>query len=233
MVSQISAPYSKGLNRVNWNLTKRLTTTIRASSKKNNYDGSLRVNVDPGIYQVSLYQRLGNELSILDGPIEFEVEQIRKNSLENPKKETHNKYYNELAEFTSKVRIAENQFEKANKTLITMRNNLKYINQDREGITKEVYNLLETMENLKKQIGGSNARAQVGEKDFQTLIGRLYNARGGWRPNSYGPTELHMDSFKMAKEMYDQTYPDVVKYINEVKSVKNTFTENGGPIIID
>ena len=233
MISQISAPYSKGLNRVNWNLTKRLTTTVRASSKKNKYDGSLRVNADPGKYQVSLYQRHGKEMSLLDGPRLFEVKQIRKNTLENPMKETHGEYYQELALFTSKVRITENQFEKANKTLITMKNNLKYIKQNSVEITKEIYNLINTMESLQKQIEGSNARSEVGEKDFQTLNGRLYNARGGWRPNSYGPTELHMESFKMAKEIYNQTYPNVENYISKVKSIKNKFIENGGPIIIE
>jgi hypothetical protein len=89
------------------------------------------------------------------------------------------------------------------------------------------------MDSLKKQIGGSNARAEVGEKDFKTLNGRLYNAKGGWRPNSYGPSELHMESFQMAIDMYERTYPSIKEFIYRVKTIQINFVANGGPTIIE
>jgi hypothetical protein len=46
---------------------------------------------------------------------------------------------------------------------------------------------------------------------------RLSNARGGWFGNSYGPTELHMQSFDMAKEMFKST-----KKIEWVEKAYNT-----------
>ena len=42
------------------------------------------------------------------------------------------------------------------------------------------------MNELKREVGGSKSKAEVGEKDFLTLNERLSNAKGGWSPNSYG-----------------------------------------------
>ena len=54
---------------------------------------------------------------------------------------------------------------------------------------------------LERKIGGSESKKEVGEKDNLTVYDRLWSARGGWYPNSYGPTALHMRSYDIAKKM--------------------------------
>jgi hypothetical protein len=62
---------------------------------------------------------------------------------------------------------------------------------------------------------------------------RLMKARGGWYPNSYGPTELHMQSFEIAKQMYESSKPKIDSFVNEVRELGKLLEDAGGPIYLD
>ena len=96
-----------------------------------------------------------------------------------------------------------------------------------------LYELTETMNMLELKIGGSKAKAEIGEKDFLTINDRLSAARGGWYPNSYGPTELHMQSFDIAKEMFNRVKPEMDTYFENVMKVGKILEEAGAPIVLD
>ena len=62
---------------------------------------------------------------------------------------------------------------------------------------------------------------------------RLSNARGGYFGNSYGPTALHMQSFEMAKEMFDRSKPKMNSFISRVTSLGEKLEEAGAPVFLD
>ena len=41
----------------------------------------------------------------------------------------------------------------------------------------------------------------------------------GWYPNSYGPTELHMKSFKVATELFKRLQPKIDTYLEKVNAI--------------
>ena len=88
------------------------------------------------------------------------------------------------------------------------------------------------MNDLNRTFGGSETRKEVGEKDYLTISDRLSSARGGWYPNTYGPTSLHMNSFNMAKELFTQMQPKADDYISRVNNMVSRFEEAGGPTIL-
>ncbi len=57
--------------------------------------------------------------------------------------------------------------------------------------------------------------------------------RGGWFGNSYGPTELHMQSFEMAKEMFERAKPKMDAFILEASSLGKQLEEAGAPVFLD
>ena len=230
-VEQISAPFAKGINRVNWSLNVKLPTAIKTSAKNNYSD--IRTMAEPGTYSVSMYKRIDGVLTDLNQKQSFEVERIRKNTLTNPLASEHKEYYKSIAALTKKVRTYEHKFDKASKRVEAYLKNLSYIADERMALTEKVYELRTTMNELKREIGGSPSKAEVGEKDNVSLNSRLYNARGGWYPNSYGPTELHMESFKMANELYERIKPKVDTFLEKVSSVGKEFEAAGSPIMLD
>jgi len=189
--------------------------------------------VDPGTYTVNVFKRHGTEFTFLAGPGSIEVERIRSNVLENPLANQHDSYYKNLAMFTKEVRSYQHQFDKANNLVKTMKANVKFIKYNKAEITKEIYSLVETMNQLNRTFGGSETRREVGEKDYLTISDRLSSARGGWYSNTYGPTELHMNSFEMARELFLKMQPMADEYIQKANDLVGRFEEAGGPTILE
>tara|TARA_B100000427_G_scaffold198475_1_gene164911 strand:+ start:2576 stop:5884 length:3309 start_codon:yes stop_codon:yes gene_type:complete len=242
LVDLVSGPLRRGLHRVNWGLRSSASTTtnVTASSPRGGGrwggyfgGGGMSSAVDPGEYQVSLYKRIGGEMTMLSGPVTLEVERIRKNVLTNPLADKHKEYNKALVELNKAVRVYEHKFKKANARVATYERSLKNLKSDNSDLTKAVYGLRETMNSLQREFGGSAAKAEVGEKDRQTLMDRLSNARSGYYGSSYGPTALHMQSFDMAKEMFARSKPKMDDYIERVNMLGKRLEEAGAPIFLD
>jgi len=237
IVSKISGPLKKGVSRVNWNLTSSIPTTVKASSRSSRgwrgSGGGITTQVDPGKYDLFLKKRVNGVVSDLAGPVELEVEKIRSGTLSNPMADKHDKYYADLAEFSTVVTSYQHKFEKANARVKTYQRMLMQITTNIPEASSSLYELTETMNMLEKKIGGSKAKAEIGEKDFLTISDRLSTARGGWYPNSYGPTQLHMQSFDIAKEMFNRVKPEMDAYFENVEKVGKILEEAGAPIVLD
>ena len=76
----------------------------------------------------------------------------------------HEAYYNSIAELTKKVNIYQNKFEKANNRVKAYQKNLNYISNERASLTKDVYELITTMNNLEREIGGSPSKKKLVRK---------------------------------------------------------------------
>ena len=237
IVSKISGPLRKGVSRVNWNLTSSIPTTVKASSRSSRgwrgSGGGITTQVDPGKYDLFLKKRVNGVVSDLAGPVELEVEKIRSGTLSNPMADKHDKYYADLAEFSTVVTSYQHKFEKANARVKTYQRMLMQITTNIPEASRSLYELTETMNMLEKKVGGSKAKAEIGEKDFLTISDRLSTARGGWYPNSYGPTQLHMQSFDGAKEMFKRVKPEMDAYFENVEKVGKILEEAGAPIVLD
>ena len=63
--------------------------------------------------------------------------------------------YKSIVELTKKVKTLEHHVNKAHKRVNSYEKNLKYIKESRASLTKEVYSLIQSMNELKREVGGS------------------------------------------------------------------------------
>ena len=122
---------------------------------------------------------------------------------------------------------------KAMSRVATYERNLNQVKTNKEELTKAVYLLRDKMNVLDREFSGSAAKAEIGEKDRLNIMDRLMKARGGWYPNSYGPTELHMQSFEIAKQMYERSKPKIDSFVEQVRELGKLLEDAGGPIYLD
>ena len=186
-----------------------------------------------GKYDLFLYTRINGVVSEVAGPVELEVEKIRSGTLQNPLSDQHDEYYKKLAESFTKVEMLEHKIEKASDRVDTYQSVLMGLKNDISKSSKLVFDLVEMKNKLERKIGGSESKKEVGEKDNLTVYDRLWSARGGWYPNSYGPTALHMRSYDIAKKMLDRLEPEISDYLSKVDEVGKILEEAGAPIVLD
>ncbi|GIR95331.1 MAG: hypothetical protein CM15mP98_03010 [Paracoccaceae bacterium] len=73
-VEEISRPLRRGVNEVNWDLTKDIVTTINSGSS---YSSGLSRWVEPGNYTLELYKSVKGDLTQISEPSSLIVERIK------------------------------------------------------------------------------------------------------------------------------------------------------------
>ena len=232
VIDRISAPLKKGLHRLSWDLKKPLTTIVDPESKQKKIR-AWRLDVKPGTYLVTLYKRVGGQLTQLAEAQSFKVERIRENILNNPLSNQRDMYVKQLSDLNKSVDLAEHNFEKASKRVAKFESILKFVKMDKETLTKEVYKLRDEKISIQKILNGSPSKNEVGEKGQPTLGYRLYFASNGLTGNSYGPTTLHMESFAMATEMFKDLEPRIDHFVNQVDQLAKKLEIAGAPLVVD
>ena len=232
VIDRIYAPHKKGIQRVNWDLKKPYISVADANSKRKALN-TLRLDVEPGTYHVSLFQQIGGKHTKLAGPQTFEVDRIRKNVLENPIADQRNEFIDNLVSLDQAIDIASHSFEKSSNHLKTLLKALPFVDGDQGDFSLRLHRLRDKMNEINRVLEGSSSKAEVGEKDNLTLSYRLYFAATGLYGNSYGPTPLHMKSFEVAEKLFAEINPMIAKFVSAVDVVSSEMEAAGAPVVLD
>ena len=138
VVSKISNPLKKGITNVNWSLSSSIPTTVKSGSKSR-YSSGVYTQAKEGKYDLFLYTRINGVVSEVAGPVELEVEKIRRGTLQNPLSDQHDSYYKKLAEAFTKVELLEHKIEKASDRVDTYQSVLMRLKNDISKSSKLVF----------------------------------------------------------------------------------------------
>ncbi|MGB7394486.1 MAG: glycosyl hydrolase [Pricia sp.] len=237
VVARVEGPLKKGFHQVAWDLSKSLESTLELPIKKEGDDDDdyqPSVMADPGTYTVALYKSVDGVTTALDEPKQFTVERIRKNIMENPNEGEIPQYVENVRDFSTEMALLMHRFEKAEKKVEAFGEALKYTSAEPGTLEKEVAQVRSTMLELKQTLYGNSSKMEVGEKDDPTISDRLNVARSGFYGNTYGPTQTHMESFKMAQQQLADIRPKLIQFLEtEVPKVEKMLTDAGAPPLVD
>ncbi len=231
-VAEVSGDYTKGVHRVSWDLRQTMSSAVDIESERSRGRG-VQLFVPEGQYSVQLFKKHHGKLSELAQPRNFEVARIRKNVLDNPSAATHEAYAKNLNALLVRVSQMRKKFDTSTKKIKTLSRTLSYIEGKPQELHQLVYDLRKQQLALDKQLGGSPAKKEVGEKDTPTLSSRLSVASRGFYNNTYGPTNMHMESFDMAVNMVNSLSEKVDALAERVDAVVKKAEAVGAPIVLD
>ena len=230
IVQEISGGYYRGMHEVNWDLTKDFVSTINSGSS---YSSGFSRWVEPGDYSVELFKSKMGVLTKIAEPVTLSVERIKKGTLKNPESNNHEAYHKKLIELTKEISVYDNRFENSSQKVKSFASMTKYVVKGRQQAESDVNSLRDETNQIYAKLYGSKSKKEIGEKEPQSIFNRLSNARGGWYSSSYGPTQLHMQSFEIAKEMFNRVKPEMDAYFEKVEKVGKILEEAGAPIVLD
>ncbi|SEQ82948.1 Uncharacterized protein SAMN05421824_2424 [Hyunsoonleella jejuensis] len=233
-ITRINAPYKKGFNRVAWNLKIPTNTSLRVGrvndSPSNYYYNTL---ADEGTYEVSMFSNIKGDIELLSKPQTFEVERIRTNVLDNPIADKVDTYIEDLKSFKATYESMLNDFNHASEKLNTLDKASVYAKSNPGDIEKDLIILKKEMLDIKRVLNGNSAKAEVGEKDIQSISSRLSVAQRGFS-TTYGPTKTHMKSLEMAKTLFNRLQARLNKFlIVDVPDIEKRLLDAGIPQILD
>ena len=201
IINKVSQKASKGSHRIAWDLTHFNPFAISSDgSSRRRYGGGAMVI--PGKYSATLRLEKEGEVSLLDGPIAFQVNPIREGVLKGASYSDYDSFRKSLTSLVKEINAVQDELSKSIKKHKALKVALSRANITPGSIEGQLISLDKEITAIQKMLSGSPSRSEIGERNPAGMQNYLYNAMNGME-NSYGPTGVHKKSFTNAKKILE------------------------------
>ncbi len=219
---------SKGMNRTTWDLSMSSNSAIHLESSR----GGGGYEVTPGTYNVTLSMIDGGEETVLDGPMNFEVERLMESTLQGASYDEMNSFRAEYEAFTADLRSTNRMLSQSQKIIKAMTTAFSRADQQSYGLMSDINALKEEFRLLNVRMNGNKSKREIGEKQQPTpgdanLIGWV--AIGG----TYGPTGNHIKAFNRAVGQLSGIKADIESAAAKIITLRERLDAAGAPPIED
>ncbi len=233
VVNRLNGLLSKGMHRINWDLsfvTQRPVQWFEDAPQHGKLPGAYMVA--PGTYHAFLSRQVDGQETVLSDTVSFEVKPLRERSLKGADPQSVADFWKELDNFNATVREFELNLENTRKKVSAMTEAYRRASSPNPEIRKELHDLLLSLKSIRKEIYGSPAKREVGEKNHPTLRSRMRAVISGVSQSTYGPTPTHLQTFEIAKADFESLSQKLTKIRKEsVPKLMSSLEEIGAPVI--
>ncbi|MFN8256015.1 MAG: hypothetical protein U0W24_10030 [Bacteroidales bacterium] len=231
LLRRIEAPAGKGFHRIAWDL-KRASNSPVSPSQSNFPDGSYGLMMPPGKYKALLVKQVEGKISVLSGPVEFEVELLQKGSLKGSDPQQVYAFWQEVEKVQNSAQSVGISLDNAFKRIKAMENVLNRANLVPGALDSQIYNVRRALQQLDIEFTGNKAKDAVGEKNNPTIYSRLSVAQMGINSSTYGPTPTHRKSLELAAKQLSVIKLKLDKLIKtEIPAIEKQLVQAGAPWI--
>jgi photosystem II stability/assembly factor-like uncharacterized protein len=226
-IRSITGPSKKGFHRVSWNL--QLPSTLALQQTVSEWEPKMPM-VPPGIYTATLLKQIDGFFTELSGPVQFEVEQMRKGVLEGAEAEAVAAFWKEVLEMRRAISAAGMALRNAANKVDLMRRALGLTPTPPQEVDSMIQIVRLELIDLDKLLNGSPVKREIGEKRPPTINDRLSFVLAGTAQSTYGPTPAHKQSLQLATQQFEA----IRDRLNEVRftkipAIENALSEAGSP----
>lgn len=232
IIRKIDAPVKKGFHRVAWDLKYASGSTINLQTAMKDESVPSGKMASPGSYTATLVKEVNGEVTILGEPVQFEVEQMRKGTLEGAKPDDVAAFWRETDLLSGELQLTSTELQNALKKAAAMLRALAASTSASEELTRKLYDLYQKLQTLSTELSGSPAKRQIGEITPPSVQQRLSAANMGTSYSTYGPTPAHRHSLDIAKKQHDGIREKLLLIVNvEIPTLKKELDAAGAPNI--
>ncbi|GAB5465859.1 MAG: hypothetical protein Kapaf2KO_12950 [Candidatus Kapaibacteriales bacterium] len=200
IIRRINSNNSKGINRINWDLSTESKNTLRENNYTNKQSGHLAA---PGNYTAQLHKRIGGQYIAIGERVDFDVKTLYQNSLSNKSPEAVVNHWSTIAELSSKTNDLGTEINKAKKQIEMMLAAYEKATQQDESLLSRMIETRKHILELDYKYGGSDVRSEVGALNEYPTIGQyIWSASSSG--STYGPTESQLKYLGYANKLYDE-----------------------------
>ncbi|NNE30098.1 MAG: glycosyl hydrolase, partial [Saprospiraceae bacterium] len=234
VVQRLNGSTSKGLHRTSWNLRKMGKSGIRLQQQSGGGGfrrGSRGAMVTPGTYTVTLSKQVNGEVTVLDGPVPFELVPLRKGTLKGASYEEIIAFTSELEDLQSAMSAFNFKLDHCQKKIGAMNTAVSRLDKDAPGMISDLYQLKKQLIAFDRKVNGSDAKSEIGERNNPSVQSRMFVGFRGLS-TTYGPTEMHKESLRIATTEFEGLRSELESIESgDLKRIEEKLSEMGAPWI--
>ena len=226
-IRRLEGPSKKGFHRVSWNI--QLPSALAMRETVSEWEPKMPM-VAPGKYTATLLKQVDGVFLELSGPIEFEVEQMRKGVLEGAEPEAVALFWKEVLEMRRATSAAGMALRNATEKVDLMRRALTLTPAPPREIDSMIQVVRLELIDIDKLLNGSPVKREVGEKRPPTVNDRLSFAMMGTAISTYGPTPAHRQSLQLAMQQFASIRDSLDEIrLTKIPAIEKALSEAGSP----
>ena len=236
VINKVNASNRKGLNRVTWNLRYPNERPINPDAMRGRggrgggwYNmGALAA---PGQYTATLYKEAKGIISMLDGPINFNVVDLQRGTLKGVSYEEYRNHTENIISTQNRLSDISNKLSESINSVKAMRLALSRSKVEISELSKQLYDIDNELNNLNILMYGNSAKSEIGERNNPSINNYIGNAMRGLS-STYGPTGQHKQSLNIAESMLNKMSVEIEKVISKIEPLKIELSKIDAPYII-
>lgn len=230
VLRRLSLDTSKGFHRSNWDLKTESQFPIDKADKwRINSTGMM---VPPGKYMAVLLEEKEGSIFIKSDTLQFEVKQLMEGSLPGASIEDVAAFWKELENTNADVLLFKKQLSKSKELLDKLKVAYKKSGIIDESISAKLYNYQKDYQFIETKLNNPKAVRELRIDYKPTISSRLSSVWSGVSNSSYGPTPMHQEQLKFAKEELNELKPLYEKLNDHLEVVLDELESSGAPVII-
>lgn len=229
IIRKIEASNSAGIQRVTWDYSTESPNRIGIENLTYNPTGSW---VAPGDYEAQLYNRIEGKFTPISEKVAVEVVPMRPENVSASNLNEVTAFWSKTQGVSAKARALSEDIKEAQKKLDVFIKAYERATQRDENLEQELMAKRGKLLLLQQKMGGSQARAEVGEKnEFPTVWNYLYAAVWGTSGSTYGPTPTHQKSLSNAEQLCNQLSEELGLILGDFDKIFRQMKVIGAPMI--
>ena len=236
VINKVNASNRKGLNRVTWNLRYPNERPInpdamRGRSGRGGGWYNMGALAAPGQYTATLYKEAKGIISMLDGPINFNVVDLQRGTLKGVSYEEYRNHTENIISTQNRLSDISNKLSESINSVKAMRLALSRSKVEISELSKQLYDIDNELNNLNILMYGNSAKSEIGERNNPSINNYIGNAMRGLS-STYGPTGQHKQSLNIAESMLNKMSVEIEKVISKIEPLKIELSKIDAPYII-
>ena len=228
VVRKLSQPMKKGVQRVAWDLRYPTTRAISEGQEGDSGSGPLAA---PGKYAVTLSKEMNGKITLLDGPVSFNVKPLHQPTLVGAAPAELNAYRERVKAVQDKMAEGQEKLETLGKQVKSMETALARSAIAPGQLNEELYALQDEVAALTNQLEGSPSRGEVGEKAPPSVRDYFFAGMRGLR-TTYGATPNMERSLGLAETVLNEMLPKIEVLSAKLPGLRDKLRAAGAPYMI-
>ncbi|MEM6369288.1 MAG: glycosyl hydrolase [Myxococcota bacterium] len=231
-VRRVRGETKAGMHRVAWDLRHPApdAVDVKEPSYYGEQDDPVGPLAAPGRYSVTLLEKIDGAAKVLDGPVEFDVVQLRKGSLQGASPEEAMAFQRRVAELQRGVSAFARSTKRLGKRFSFLAKALEHTPSAPDALDQEYRRLRLELDTMVVQVLGSPAYQEGGERPRHTIAMRLDNLRAGTSYSTYGPTQTHRAQVEIAETAFAALRAQLNAFLSDkLPAFERRLRDAGGP----
>ena len=230
VIRRITAPGTKGIHRISWDLRYPASTPVRgggSGSRGRSRPGPLAV---PGSYKVTLSRYLEGSFQALAGPVEFTTESIGTATLPAEDREALLAFQKKAARLQRAVLGAGNALEEASERIASVKKAAMETPGLEMAVLSRIRDLETKLEDIRVKLNGDSTISSRNEPTLPGIRSRVQGIVSGQITSTSAPTATQDESYQLAAEEFGKVLPELTKLIRtDLAEVEDILEKSNAP----